>query len=48
MSPNMESALTEFLCDNADVFVWKPSDMLGIPHEIDEHYLNIKANAKPM
>ena len=36
----------EFLCDKADVFTWKPSDMPGIPREITEHYLNIKANSK--
>jgi hypothetical protein len=31
MSPDMESALTEFLHNNADVFAWKPSDTPGIP-----------------
>jgi hypothetical protein len=42
----MEAALTEFLRSNADVFAWKPSDMLGIPREISEHRLNIKADAR--
>jgi hypothetical protein len=44
----MESALTEFLCNNADIFTWKPSDMLGIPREIVKHCLNIKIDAKPV
>jgi hypothetical protein len=44
----MEAALTEFLCSNADVFAWKPSDMPGIPREIFEHRLNIKADTKPV
>ena len=48
MSPSMEAALTEFLRDNANVFMWKPSDMPGIPRGITEHRLNIKANARPM
>jgi hypothetical protein len=42
----MESALIEFLHDNADVFAWKPSNMTGIPCEIVEHCLNIKTDAK--
>lgn len=48
MSPDMEVALTEFLCDNIDVLAWKASNMPGIPHKITEHRLNIKADAKPM
>ena len=46
MSPDMEAALMEFLCDNANIFTWKPSNMPSIPHEIAEHRLNIKADAK--
>ena len=48
MSPDMEAALTEFLHDNANIFAWKPFDMLGIPRGITEHCLNTKANAKPV
>lgn len=48
MCPDMEMALIEFLCNNANVFMWKPSDILNIPHEITEHCFNIKANAKPV
>jgi hypothetical protein len=48
MSLDMEAALTEFLCDNANVFTWKPSDMPGIPCGIAVHRLNIKADAKPV
>ena len=48
MSLDMEAALTKFMCDNADVFSWKPSDMPDIPCEIVKHRLNIKVDAKPM
>jgi hypothetical protein len=33
--------LITFLWDNLDVFVWKISDMLGIPIEVIEHKLGI-------
>lgn len=46
MSPNMEVAHTEFLRDNANIFMWKPSDIPGIPRRIVEHRLNIKSDAK--
>ena len=45
---DMEAVLTEFLHDNTNVFMWKPSDMPGIPREIAEDRLNIKVNAKPV
>lgn len=48
MSLDMEATLKKFLCDNTNVFVWKPSNMPDIPHEITKHHLNIKANAKPV
>ena len=48
MSLDMEAALTEFLRDNTDIFMWKPSDLPSIPHEIAKHHLNIKAGAKPV
>ena len=44
----MEAALIEFLRSNTNVFTWKPSDKLGIPHGITEHCLNIKADTKPV
>jgi len=28
--------LVDFLRANRDIFVWKPSDMLGIPREVNE------------
>jgi hypothetical protein len=31
--------LIDFLCANADIFAWSPSDMLGIPREVAEHSL---------
>jgi hypothetical protein len=33
---------------NLDVFMWKPSDMKGIPREVAEHKLNIKPGSKPV
>ena len=48
MSPDMEVALTKFLCDNIDIFMWKPSDMPSIPCGIARHRLNRKADAKPV
>ena len=48
MSLDMEAALTEFLRDNADIFVWKHSDMPGIPCGITEHRFNIQSDGKPV
>jgi hypothetical protein len=33
--------LVDFLRANADIFVWSPSDMPGIPREVAEHSLDI-------
>jgi hypothetical protein len=33
--------LIDFLHANADIFVWSPSDMPGIPREVAEHSLDI-------
>jgi hypothetical protein len=33
--------LIDFLCTNANIFVWGPSDMPGIPREFAEHSLDI-------
>jgi hypothetical protein len=30
------------------MFVWKPSDIKGVPGEVDEHKLNIKLGSKPV
>ena len=40
--------LVDFLCANADIFVWSPSDMPGIPREVAEHSLDILPNSKPV
>jgi hypothetical protein len=29
--------LVDFLCANANIFAWSPSDMPGIPREVVEH-----------
>ena len=40
--------LIDFLHANADVFVWSPSNMLGIPREVTEHALDIRAGSRPV
>jgi hypothetical protein len=40
--------LVDFLCANADVFAWSPSNMLGIPRDVAEHSLDIRARAQPV
>ena len=37
-----------FLRANVDVFVWKPSDMPGIPREVIEHHLAVHPGAWPV
>ena len=38
--------LVDFLCANADIFAWSPSDMPGILREVTEHSLDILPNSK--
>jgi hypothetical protein len=33
--------LVDFLHVNTNIFAWNPSDMPGIPREVDEHSLDI-------
>jgi hypothetical protein len=40
--------LVDFLCANAEVFAWSPSDMPGIPRDVAEHSLDIRARARPV
>jgi hypothetical protein len=40
--------LIDFLRANADVFAWNPSDMPGIPRDVAEHSLDIRAGARPV
>jgi hypothetical protein len=40
--------LVDFLRANADIFAWSPSDMPGIPREVTEHSLDIRARARPV
>ncbi|XP_066351479.1 uncharacterized protein [Miscanthus floridulus] len=46
--PPNRKALVDFLRTNRDIFVWKPSDMPGIPREVVEHALKIKLSSKPV
>jgi hypothetical protein len=39
--------LVDFLCANADIFAWSPSDMSGIPREVAEHCLASYLTPKP-
>jgi hypothetical protein len=38
--------LVDFLCANADIFAWSPSDMPGIPREVAEHSLDIVPHSR--
>jgi hypothetical protein len=38
--------LVDFLRTNVDIFTWSPSDMPGIPKEVTEHALEIRAGSK--
>jgi molybdopterin-guanine dinucleotide biosynthesis protein A len=40
--------LVDFLHANADIFVWSPSDMPGIPREVAEHFLDILSHSRAM
>jgi hypothetical protein len=40
--------LVDFLHANVDIFMWSPSDMPGIPTEVAEHALEIRAGSKPV
>jgi hypothetical protein len=44
--PKQEVVLVDFLRANADIFAWSPSNMLGIPREVAEHYLDILPHAR--
>jgi hypothetical protein len=37
-----------FLCANADLFAWSPSDMPGIPRKVAEHSLDILSHSRAM
>jgi hypothetical protein len=43
-----ELALTSFLQDNANVFIWTPSDMSGVPREPTENSLDVSKTTKPV
>ena len=40
--------LIDFLRAKTDMFAWNPSDMPGIPREVAEHSLEIRAGSKPV
>ena len=40
--------LVDFLRASVDVFAWSPSDMPGIPRDVAEHSLDIRAGARPI
>ena len=40
--------LVDSLRANADVFAWSPSDLPGIPRDVAEHSLDVRAGARPV
>jgi hypothetical protein len=46
LDPTQEAVLVDFLRANADVFAWSPSDMPGIPRDVAELSLDIRAGAQ--
>jgi hypothetical protein len=38
--------LIDFLCTNAYIFAWSPSDMSGIPRVVAEHSLDILPHSR--
>ena len=48
LDPKQEAVLVDFLRANADVFTWSTSDMPGIPRDVAEHSLDIRARARPV
>jgi hypothetical protein len=40
--------LVDFLRANVEVFAWSASDMPGIPWDVAEHSLDIRAGARPV
>ena len=44
----LREAISAFLKQNLDVFVWTHSDMKGIDPEIMCHHLNLDSNKKPV
>ena len=47
LTDKQESTLINFLMANREVFAWKPTDMLGVPKELIEHSLSVKATVVP-
>jgi hypothetical protein len=40
--------IVDFFHANTKVFAWSPSDMPGIPRDVAEHSLDIRAGARPV
>jgi hypothetical protein len=40
--------LVDFLSANTDIFAWSPSDMPGIPRDVAERSLDVRAGARPV
>jgi hypothetical protein len=48
LDSKLEAVLVDFLRANAETFAWSPSDMPGIPRDVAEHSLDIRAGARPV
>ncbi|GJR92999.1 hypothetical protein Tco_0265173 [Tanacetum coccineum] len=44
----LKEKLRELLCQNINIFAWKPADMTSIPRELAEHKLNIHPRTFPV
>ena len=38
--------LVDFLRENVDMFAWSPLDMPGLPREVTEHALDVRAGSR--
>nr|GEV56899.1 reverse transcriptase domain-containing protein [Tanacetum cinerariifolium] len=48
LSDKGRTELCSLLKKNLDIFVWQPSDMIGVPRSVAEHRLNIREGCPPV
>ncbi|GJZ22268.1 hypothetical protein Tco_0559307 [Tanacetum coccineum] len=48
LSTEGRTELCSLLKKNLDIFVWQPSDMIGVPRSVVEHRLNIREGYSPV
>jgi hypothetical protein len=47
LSEEQEKALSKFLFNNRDVFVWSANDLCGVNRDVIEHCLNVDPTIRP-